>query len=146
MYHQYTINYYVTYSSVYKDNKTAITNLDILEVFKLMDTTIGGFDGWSHNDNTDKSLIITPGNWRNIALIPINEDNLYDLIEKGAELKNSNYVFDNKIDAKIQLAFTASKYNVKISDIYEISNGILPTSAYEKLLDLFYDEFPEKFI
>ena len=144
--YQYTAHYYVNYRVTHNDDKNIVTELDIIEVFKLLDTSLGGFDGWPHKDTTKKSLVITPKNWKNIALIAISESKLPDLIGKGAELKNSKYIFDNLVDAKIQLAFIASKYNVSVFDIYELSRGILTPDAYEKLLDLFYNEFPEKFI
>jgi hypothetical protein len=60
-------------------------------------------------------------------------------------LKPSN-VYDDEIDAKIQLAFICSKHMIEPDTIYESTGGYLTKSAYKKLLGVFYDDFPEKYI
>jgi len=122
-------------------------NLILEEVYHLFDTTESGYDERSSNDRSDKSLIISHNNWVNIALIsnPKNRP-ITELIGYGAELVEKSLIYDTITDATIQMAFIATKFNVSVDNIYEVTNNILSASAYKQLLKIFYDDFPEKFI
>ncbi len=51
-----------------------------------------------------------------------------------------------EVDAKIQLAYVCSKFMIEPDDVYEATEVFLRPDSYKKLLGVFYDDFPEKYI
>jgi len=98
-------------------------------------------------DNPEKvSVVIDPKKWRNICLEKIDGSNTSTLISMGAELIESEHLFRDTIDAGIQMAFIASRADIKASQIFEATRGIVTESGYLQLQELFYQDYPEKFI
>ncbi len=117
------------------------------EMFHLFDTKLGGYDGWQKNDNAPKSLLIQPCKWGNICLMgnPKNET-LQEWIGAGAELVEKSAVYDDTIDAAIQIAYMAARADIKVEHIVEATNDIITEQGYIKLQEIFYEDFPHKFI
>lgn len=94
-----------------------------------------------------KMIVIETRKYPNIALVS-NPETTRDteLISKGAETKLSKEVFNDEIDAKLQMAFIAAKVGVSDDEIYENTYGALLPEQYKRLKELFYKDFPEKFI
>jgi hypothetical protein len=130
--HFYKRKYVVRYEYIGTD-----LNIDIVEVFELLTFDKG---------IVSMSLYIEPHKWKNIALLSITESNKQTLLNHGVEILESKFLYDDEIDALIQLAFICSKYMVAPSKIFDCSNGRLTTIAYKKLVNTFYDDFPEKYI
>lgn len=97
-------------------------------------------------NNKKKSLVITSLKWQNICIEKINRSNESTLISLGAELMESNHLFYDRIDAGIQMAFIASRADIKSSHIFEATRGIVTEQGYLQLQDIFYQDYPEKFI
>ena len=98
-------------------------------------------------DNPEKvSVVIDPKKWRNICLEKIDSSNTTTLISMGAELIETIHLFRDNIDAGIQMAFIASRADIKASQIFEATRGIVTKSGYLQLQELFYQDYPEKFI
>lgn len=140
MYHQYNYvtRYFVKYKHfVYSRGKKEYLDVDIVPVYKLLDLS---------NKHKNHSLMIEQHKWRNIALIHVCERNLQELINYGAEIVNSEHLYYDEVDARIQVAFVCSKYLIEPSVVYETTNGLLLESDYKKLLKIFYNDYPEKYI
>lgn len=91
-------------------------------------------------------LVIDEMKWANIALIDVVEKSIEDLKRHGAQLLNREYVYKDEIDAKIQLAYVCSKFLIEPEQVYEATEGYLTPQAYKKLVSMFYEDFPEKYI
>jgi len=99
------------------------------------------------SDSPEKvSVVIDPKKWRNICLERIDGSNTSTLISMGAELIESKHLFRDTIDVGIQMAFIASRADIKASQIFEATRGIVTESGYLQLQELFYQDYPEKFI
>lgn len=144
--HYYEIKYIVRYRYYPDINETTHLEIDTEPVFKLMQTTLSGVDGRRYDDKSKKVLIIQPNRWKNIALIPVHESKLQELIGGGAELVEPSSLYNDVIDAKIQVAFICSKYLIEPERVYTVTGGLLTSSAYKELVKLFYEDFPEKYI
>lgn len=146
MYHHYKTVYKVSAQFQAKDKSIPIF-FTIDEMFHLFDTTQGGYDGWHTKDKTVKSVLLQPDKWGNICLMgnPKNET-LQTLIGAGAEIIEKSLVYEDAIDAGIQVAYMAAKADIKVKHIVEATNDILTEQGYIKLQELFYEDFPEKFI
>jgi len=92
------------------------------------------------------ALVIDPKKWRNICLEKIDGSNTTTLISMGAKLVENGHLFRDTIDAGIQMAFIASIADIKASQIFEATRGIVTESGYLQLQELFYQDYPEKFI
>ena len=121
--------------------------LDLVKEIKLFETEQSGYNGWPYDDNTKKVVTISPEKWGNVALINHRDDsNLREIMDGGAHLSAKSEVFKDEIDARIQMAFMAAKHGVKKSIIEKTTNGFVSVLAYDKLVDIFHEDFPEKFI
>jgi len=151
MYHHYETMYKLSIhhkaQPENKDEHYIPIYFNVEEMFVLFDTILGGYDGWRQDDNTLKSVVIHPSKWGHIALMsnPKNET-LQKLIGAGAELVEKTELFKDVIDAGIQMAFIAAKADIKSKDILEATNGNITEYGYKKLQEIFYDDYPEKFI
>ena len=91
-------------------------------------------------------LVIEPNKRKNIALTYVSDNNLTELLKLGAELIDKQFVFNDKIDAKIQMAFVCAKHMIEQKDVYRATEGQLTPEGYGQLVEVFYKDFPEKFI
>jgi len=141
--HQYETKFMVTYSNdnmgyfidnISFSNNTSF-NCDIVPIFILIKTLKSG-----------DALIIEHQKWRNIALISVCERNVDELLRYGAKISAHKFLFDDRIDATIQLAYVCSKYMISVEDVYIVTNGLLSPTTYNELLQKFYEDFPEKYI
>lgn len=117
-------------------------SVEIVPVYKLLTIYTKPLATREHTIN----VVIEPHKWANVALIPIEEKNKDQLVRMGAQLINCTHVYDDEIDAGIQAAFICSKCMVEPKDVSELTHGALNESQYKKLLRMFYDEYPEKYI
>lgn len=150
MHHHYNIVHKITSHYMYDDTNDVnfipiFFNLE--ERYHLFDTTLGGYDGWRTNDDTLKAVLLEPSKWGNICLMgnPKNEI-LQSLIGAGVELIEKSAVYSDKIDACIQIAYIAAKADIKNKHIEKATNGLITVQGYIKLQELFYEDFPHKFI
>lgn len=140
MHNPFDIRYKI--HSMYGTNKHSTTTnipimMEVQEVVHLYDI-IG--------ESEKVALVIDPKKWRNICLENIDGSNTTTLISLGAELIESEHLFRDTIDAGIQMAFIASRADIKASQIFEATRGIVTESGYLQLQELFYQDYPEKFI
>lgn len=129
--------YYNQKFYVHRNYETNLKSIEVIEVFVLLEYK---------KNNSLWTLFIEPEQWKNIALETISEKNIQTLLSKGAKTVESTLLYDNYLDAVIQMAFVCAKNMIKPEDIFEISNKIINEVAYKDLLKVFYDDFPEKFI
>lgn len=133
--HSYETKYHV---SIMRNDEThtRMYNFYIVEVFVLIDAT----------EDDSRSLVITPSNWKNIALIPISRYYTEKLRHGGAYYRESSNLYSLYDDARIQLAFMCSKLLIPFDEVYESTNGVLTDNEYKSLVTYFYEVFPEKYI
>ena len=130
---------YAAKQSKHSENDKSVIPImmDIQEVVYLYDIF----------ENKEKvTLVIDPKKWRNICLEHISSSNTATLISMGAVLIESSLLFRDKIDASIQMAFIASRADIKASQIFEATRGRVTESGYLQLQEIFYNDYPEKFI
>ena len=151
MQHYYDIVYRI--NSTYKFDETESNKeftpalFSIEKMFHLFDTDIGGYDGWKSTDSTQKAVLLEQSKWGNICLMGnLKNETMQTLIGAGAEIVEKSAVYSDKIDACIQIAYMAAKANVKDEHIYEATNGLVTEVGYKKLQEIFYEDFPHKFI
>lgn len=137
---EYTTRFYVKYNSrVEPQTDCRHIEYSVIEpVYKLLDFTSDPFLG--------KTLIIHPNKWSQISLIPVSDDNVDNLLRNGAELILTKYLYDDIVDAKIQLAYICSVHRVKPTEVFIATHGLLTHAGYTKLLNIFYADFPEKYV
>lgn len=138
--HHYYPTRYIVRQNVYYQNGVNRFAGDIVPVYKLF--TLKTVD----TTKKEEILVIEQQKWSRIALINVCEGTIGKLMNNGAELFNREHLYEDEIDARIQLAFVCSKHLVEIADVYESTNGYLNPDSYKKLLRMFYDEYPEKYI
>ena len=145
MYRNYDYHYYETrYILRYPQQPTNPKHFraSIEPVFKLFE--INSLDVTKQKPR--QIMVIDQSKYANIALVSVHEKSMDELKRNGAELLNSEHVFKDEIDAKIQLAYVCSKFLVEPENVYEATEGLLNTGSYKQLLRIFYDDFPEKYI
>lgn len=96
--------------------------------------------------NKSDALVIDVNRWKYIALIHVNSHNTDKLLSAGAKWVKSSNLYENMYDVKIQMAYICAKYLIEPKDVYTITEGLLTEESYTKLVKMFYDEWPEKFI
>ena len=96
--------------------------------------------------NKSDALVIDVNRWKYIALIHVNIYNTDKLLSAGAKWVKSSNLYENMYDVKIQMAYICAKYLIEPKDVYTITEGLLMEDSYTKLVKMFYDEWPEKFI
>lgn len=143
MYRNYDYTYYETrFILRYPQNPTKPKHFraSIEPVFKLFELNR------TDPSKPHKIMVIEQRKWANIALISVHEKTMDELKRNGAELLGAEHVFKDETDAKIQLAYVCSKFMIEPDDVYEATEGFLRPDSYKKLLRVFYDDFPEKYI
>ena len=138
------------YEYVYRIDITYKPNdgfeLNLIRVVKLFETRKNGYS-WPDDNNILKVVTIEPENWGKIVLINHrNDSKLNEIMRAGAHLSAKSEVYEDEFDARIQMAYIASKHGIKKSKIEETTNGFVSVKAYTELVDIFHEEFPEKFI
>lgn len=116
----------------------------VIPVIELLELTNDEY--YKDEKGRPQKLIIEPHLWKNIALIYVCKKNLSDLVNKGAKIMDISHVYDTEIDAKIQLAFVCAKHLVEQKDVYQVTDGQMDARSYGSLVNMFYADFPEKFI
>ncbi len=91
-------------------------------------------------------MVIEQRKWPNIALISVHEKTMDELKRNGAELLDAAHVFKDETDARIQLAYVCSKIMIEPDDVFDVTDGWLRKESYKKLVRMFYDDFPEKYV
>jgi hypothetical protein len=120
--------------------------LDLRKVLKLFETRKNGYS-WPNDNDTLKVVTIEPEKWGKICLEKHStEEHLHTVMQAGAHLSAKSEVYEDDIDAKIQMAFIANKRGVKLSEIEEVTNHHISKKAYKLLAEEFLKEFPEKLI
>lgn len=138
------------YNYVYRIEITIGLNdklkLDLVKVLKLFETRKNGYS-WPDDNDVLKVVTIEPEKWGKICLEPHSSDkHLHTVMQAGAKLSAKSEVYDDEIDAKIQMAFIANRFGVKLSQIEESTNYHISKNAYKLLSEEFLKEFPEKLI
>jgi hypothetical protein len=99
------------------------------------------------NEVKSQSVVLRPHKWCNICLMHnITSKPLYELTDAGAEVLPKSLVYENYTDASIQVAYMASRADIKPDDISLATNNIITAQGYIKLQEIFFEDFPEKFI
>ena len=120
--------------------------MDLVKTLKLFETRKNGYS-WPNDNDVLKVVTIEPENWGKICLENHrSEEHLHTVMQAGAKLSAKSEVYEDDIDAKIQMAFIANRNGVKISQIEEATNHHLTKQAYKLLSEEFLKEFPEKLI
>jgi len=114
-----------------------LKSIEVVEVIVLMEFK---------KRDVNYSVFIEPQKWKNIALETISMKNIDSLFSKGAQNTESSLLYDDHLDAIIQMAFVCAKNMIEPHNVYEVSNNIISEKTYKDLLKIFYDDFPEKFI
>lgn len=129
----YETRYMINYNEYSQNTSIPSLMFDIQRVYILM-------------TNKSDALVIDVNRWKYIALIHVNSYNTDELLSAGAKWVKSSDLYENTYDVKIQMAYICAKYLIEPKDVYTITEGLLMEESYTKLVKLFYDEWPEKFI
>ena len=129
----YETRYMINYNEYSQNTSIPSLMFDIQRVYILM-------------TNKSDTLVIDVNRWKYIALIHVNSHNTDKLLSAGAKWVKSSNLYENKYDVKIQMAYICAKYLIEPKDVYTITEGLLMEESYTKLVKMFYDEWPEKFI
>lgn len=129
----YETRYMINYNEYSQNTSIPSLMFDIQRVYILM-------------TNKSDTLVIDVNRWKYIALIHVNSNNTDRLLSAGAKWVKSSNLYENKYDVKIQMAYICAKYLIEPKDVYTITEGLLMEESYTKLVKMFYDEWPEKFI
>lgn len=96
--------------------------------------------------NTKQTAIISVHNWGKIALLEQSESNFIELQQNGVDLIRTSHLYATEIDAGIQMAFIAARVDIDSNLVEKATEGLVTKQGYLKLQEVFYDEYPEKFI
>lgn len=115
------------------DGETELMNISLIEYLVLSSFSENGIN---------YKLISNVNDYKYIALL------------RGKDLSDSEYtkkvedryLYKDRIDASIQMAYMCVKSGIKKDNIYRITNETITPEVYNKLSDLFNEEFPEKLI
>ncbi len=129
----YETRYMINYNEYSQNMSIPSLMFDIQRVYILM-------------TNKSDVLVIDVNRWKYIALIHVNSYNTDELLSAGAKWVKSSDLYENTYDVKIQMAYICAKYLIDPKDVYTITEGLLMEESYTKLVKMFYDEWPEKFI
>ena len=129
----YETRYMINYNEYSQNTSIPSLMFDIQRVYILM-------------TNKSDALVIDVNRWKYIALIHVNSHNTDKLLSAGAKWVKSSDLYENTYDVKIQMAYICAKYLIEPKDVYTITEGLLMEESYTKLVKMFYDEWPEKFI
>ena len=129
----YETRYMINYNEYSQNTSIPSLMFDIQRVYILM-------------TNKSDALVIDVNRWKYIALIHVNSYNTDKLLSAGAKWVKSSNLYENTYDVKIQMAYICAKYLIEPKDVYTITEGLLMEESYTKLVKMFYDEWPEKFI
>lgn len=129
----YETRYMINYNEYSQNTSIPSLMFDIQRVYILM-------------TNKSDALVIDVNRWKYIALIHVNSYNTDELLSAGAKWVKSSDLYENTYDVKIQMAYICAKYLIEPKDVYTITEGLLMEESYTKLVKMFYDEWPEKFI
>ena len=121
----------------YDSTKHLDFSMYLEEMLCLFDTTI---------KNIRQTAVISVHNWGKIALLDQSGRNIIELERNGVEFIKPSHLYADKIDAGIQMAFIAARVDMDSNLVEEATEGLVTKQGYLKLQDIFYDEYPEKFI
>ena len=129
----YETRYMINYNEYSQNTSIPSLRFNIQQVYILM-------------TNKSDTLVIDVNHWKYIALIPVNSNNTDKLLSAGAKWVKSSNLYKNTYEVEIQMAYICAKYLIEPKDVYTITEGLLMEESYTKLVKMFYDECPEKFI
>ena len=115
-----------------------------LELSMYLDEVLCLFETTAYN--TKQTAVISVHNWGKIALLNQSERNIIELERNGVELIKPSHLYADKIDVGIQMAFIAARVDMDSNLVEKATEGLVTKQGYLKLQEVFYDEYPEKFI
>lgn len=94
----------------------------------------------------DMVVVIPDNEYSKVILEHHSNKGPQELIYAGAKTYHKSNLYKNIIDVKIQMAYIAIKYGIKVDTIEYITNNMLTKTQYKLLYNEIYNEFPEKLI